>query len=151
MQKRPRYLVATDGSPGGDAAVGQAIELARESGAALSIVYVRHAPLPVLGDPFYQRTLSEELTRGRGIVERAAATAEAAGVTADVDILEGNPARRIVDLARHRDVELIVVGSRGRGAITGTLLGSVSQAVASSARCPVLVVRPRAVSARRAA
>ena len=150
MKKPPRYLVATDGSPAAREAVRQAVELARESGGILSILYVRHAPLPVLGDPFYERTLSEELARGRAIVEAAAATARKAGVATEVDALEGNPARQIVDLALRRGVEMIVLGSRGRGAVAGTLLGSVSKAVVSSAGCPVLVVRPTS-PARRAA
>ena len=150
MDERPRYLVATDASTAGQEAVREAVELAGRSGASLSILYVRHAPLPVLGDPFYQRTLSEELARGRAIVDDAAATAEAAGVAAEVDMLEGDPATRILELARHRDVDMIVLGSRGRGAVAGTLLGSVSKAVVNGAGCPVLVVRPPAPSRRAA-
>lgn len=96
MQTPPRYLVATDGSPGGRDAVRQAVVLARESGAILSILYVRHAP-------------------------------------------------------RHRRVDMIIVGSRGRGAVVGTLLGSVSKAVVNGAACPVLVVRPPAAAGRLAA
>lgn len=151
MQTPPRYLVATDGSPGGRDAVRQAVVLARESGAILSILYVRHAPLPVFGDPFYQRTLSEELARGRAVVEDAAAAARAAGVATDVDVLEGNPATQIVQLARHRRVDMIIVGSRGRGAVVGTLLGSVSKAVVNGAACPVLVVQAPAAAGRLAA
>jgi nucleotide-binding universal stress UspA family protein len=117
MQKPPRYLVATDGSPAAREAVRQAVELARESGATLSILYVRHAPLPVLGE---------------------------------VDTLEGNPATQIVELARRRRADMIIVGSRGRGAVAGTLLGSVSKAVVNSADCPVLVVRPTAPSRQAA-
>jgi nucleotide-binding universal stress UspA family protein len=150
MQKRPNYLIATDGSPVGREAVREAVELARESGASLSILYVRHAPLPVLGDPFYQRTVSEELARGSAIVDDAAATARAAGVAAEVEMLEGNPATQIVELARRRGVDMIVLGSRGRGAVAGTLLGSVSQAVVNRADCPVLVVRPAAATRRAA-
>jgi nucleotide-binding universal stress UspA family protein len=150
MQKPPRYLVATDGSPAAREAVRQAVELARESGATLSILYVRHAPLPVLGDPFYERTLSEELARGRAIVEAAAATVRKAGVATEVDTLEGNPATQIVELARRRRADMIIVGSRGRGAVAGTLLGSVSKAVVNSADCPVLVVRPTAPSRQAA-
>src|SRR5436305_12025466 len=104
MQKRARYLVATDGSSGGWAAVREAIELASASHAILSIVYVRGAPAPVLGDPFYQRALSEKLGRARLVVDEAAAEAAAAGAMTEIDVLEGTPAERIVELARSRDV-----------------------------------------------
>ena len=58
-------------------------------------------------------------------------------------MLEGDPARRIVELARLRDVDLIVVGSRGLGAFAGTLLGSVSHDVDHADR-PVLVAARKA-------
>jgi nucleotide-binding universal stress UspA family protein len=71
-------------------------------------------------------------------------------VATEVDTLEGNPATQIVELARRRRADMIIVGSRGRGAVAGTLLGSVSKAVVNSADCPVLVVRPTAPSRQAA-
>ncbi len=56
----------------------------------------------------------------------------------------------IVELARSRDVDVIVVGSRGLGAVAGTLLGSVSRAVVHDADRPVLVVPHAAVPAQLA-
>jgi nucleotide-binding universal stress UspA family protein len=47
-----KILVATDGSERGRHALDEALGLAQASGAAVTIVYVRHAPLPLLGDPF---------------------------------------------------------------------------------------------------
>ena len=151
MQKRQTYLVATDGSEGSNAALAEATWLAERSGASLSLVYVREAPLPVVGEPYYQRALSAELRRGREVLDSAAATAEAAGIRTQIDLLEGRPSERIVELARNRDVDLIVVGSRGRGAIGAALLGSVSESVLHHADRPVLIVRPSAEAVRRAA
>jgi nucleotide-binding universal stress UspA family protein len=151
MQKRQTYLVATDGSEGSNAALAEATRLAERSGASLSLVYVREAPLPVVGEPYYQRALSAELRRGREVLDSAAATAEAAGIRTQIDLLEGRPSERIVELARNRDVDLIVVGSRGRGAIGAALLGSVSESVLHHADRPVLIVRPSAEAVRRAA
>jgi len=54
-------------------------------------------------------------------------------------VLRGHPAQRLLDLADH--AQLIVVGSRGFGSVTGTLLGSTSRAVMTYALCPVLVAR----------
>ena len=56
-----QILVATDGSENGRNALDEAVELAAAAGAKLTVVYVRHAPLPVLGEPVYQRSLSADL------------------------------------------------------------------------------------------
>ncbi len=65
------------------------------------------------------------------------------GLEAEYQILVGNTAEEITKLARDRDVDLIVLGSRGLGAVRGVLLGSVSHAVVTHAACPVLVVKER--------
>jgi nucleotide-binding universal stress UspA family protein len=138
-----RILVATDGSPSGDVAVDQAIDLAGPARAVLTILSVRHAPLPILGDPFYQRALSAELRRADAIVAAAQAKAQEAGVEAEGEVLDGDPRDRIAELARSRDVDLIVVGCRGRTQVVGTVLGSVSRAVVHCADRPVLVAGER--------
>jgi nucleotide-binding universal stress UspA family protein len=150
MQQK-EFLIATDGSPGAAVALRQAIALAREADARLIVVYARRAPLPLLGDPYYQRTLSHELEVARTVLAEGARMAADAGIEVETEILEGNAADRIVELARLRDVDLIVVGSRGRGAVTGALLGSVSESIVHKADRPVLVVKPCAAVARRAA
>ena len=149
--RKKQFLVATDGSPGSVAALRQAISLARNADAKLTVAYARRAPLPVLGDPYYQRALSHELDVARGVVAEAARVAAGAGVEVETEILEGNAADRIVELARSRRCDLIIVGSRGRGAVTGALLGSVSESIVYKADRPVLVVKPCAAVARRAA
>ena len=145
-----KILVATDGSENGRHALDEALELAQAGGASVTILYVRASPLPVLGDPFYQRALTTELRRANETVTVAAAVAHSMGVEAETEVLEGDPAGRIVELARLRDVDLIVVGSRGLGPIAGTLLGSVSREVLQHADRPVLVATRR-VARRRAA
>jgi nucleotide-binding universal stress UspA family protein len=61
--------------------------------------------------------------------------------------LVGLPAERLADLADEEEAELIVVGSRGRGAFKAALLGSVSTSLVGVARCPVLIVPPGATGA----
>lgn len=143
-------LVATDGSENADFAVQQALDLARASGAKLVVTYIRRAPLPVLGEPVYQRSLSRELRRAQESTTVAAACARKAGVDAEVEILEGHAADRILELARSRDVDLVVVGSRGLGTVAGALLGSVSREVVHHADRPVLVATRRAARRRAA-
>jgi hypothetical protein len=53
---------------------------------------------------------------------------------------QGEPHKRIVELAREKDSDLIVMGARGLGFIKGMLIGSVTDAVVKSAPCPVLVI-----------
>jgi nucleotide-binding universal stress UspA family protein len=138
-----RIVIATDGSDNAWAAVEDGIELASEVGAEVTFVTVRHG-VPLLGDPWYQRHLTDQLARARDALDRARAEAERRGITCDAEILEGDPATCIADAARYRNADLIVVGSRGHGALTSALIGSVSRALMSRSPVPVMIVRERA-------
>jgi nucleotide-binding universal stress UspA family protein len=150
VSKMKRILTATDGSAGGREAVEQGLALARTTGAVATIVCVRKPPPSILGDTRYQCVLTETIARARYAVQQAEARAHELGVETEPQILEGDAATQIVELAGLRDVDLIVVGSRALGSIAGTLLGSVSQAVVHAADRPVLVVTER-LGAQRAA
>lgn len=64
------------------------------------------------------------------------------GVDVTGQVVENSPASALLDAAT--DADLLIVGSRGHGGFTGLLLGSVSAQVIHHARCPVLIVRPKA-------
>jgi nucleotide-binding universal stress UspA family protein len=55
--------------------------------------------------------------------------------------LTGDPAEKIIALAKDLHPDLVAIGSRGHGRLAGLLLGSVAQKVLAHAACPVLVVR----------
>jgi nucleotide-binding universal stress UspA family protein len=136
-------MIAIDGSTGSKAVVREGLALAHQTGADVTFVAVRATPLPVLGDPYYQRKVSENLAELRPAIVAAVHEADELDIVAEYEILEGNPVEEIVRLARLRDADMIVIGSRARGAVTSAVLGSVSQGVIRSADRPVLVVTPR--------
>jgi nucleotide-binding universal stress UspA family protein len=138
-----RIMIATDGSEGAWAAVEEGVELASEVGADVTFVTVRH-DVPLLGDPLYQHHLTAQLERARSALDRAERHAERMGVTAESEILEGIAAECIADSAWVRGADLVVVGSRGRGALTSALIGSVSRSLIERCRVPVMVVGRRA-------
>jgi nucleotide-binding universal stress UspA family protein len=141
LDKIDRILIATDGSPGSMAAVEEGVRLAKALGAGVTFVAVAHAPLPLLGDPYYQQALIENLAVMRTALATAIPYAEERHVQSETELLEGTPAKAILELARSRDVDLIVVGSRGLGAVKGALLSSVSSEIVHHADRPVLVAQ----------
>jgi nucleotide-binding universal stress UspA family protein len=132
-------VIATDGSESAERAVVAGARVARTLGTRAVLVYVRPAIGP-LGEPYYQERLSEQMAYARAALDRAQALARQEECDADAEILEGNPPDQIVELARVRNAHLIVVGSRGLGAVAGALLGSVSSAVIHRTDRPVLLV-----------
>ena len=118
-----RIVIGTDGSPDAGAAVDDAVELAQSLGASVTFVYARINPSPLLGEPYYQRELDAEITHSREVVEDAIARAAAAGVDADYEILDGTPADAVNGVAETHDADLIVVGSRGLGAMQSAIFG----------------------------
>ena len=133
-------VIATDGSHASQLAVHRGLELARETGAAVTVVTARE-PISFIGAPYDQRELSRQLARARAALDFARAEAVAIGVEASCEILEGEPADEILRVAADREADLVVLGSRGLGAIRSALLGSVSRAVVSGTDRPVLVVK----------
>jgi nucleotide-binding universal stress UspA family protein len=62
-------------------------------------------------------------------------------VELDTELLEGRPSQTIIELAENDGYDLIVIGSRGLGGITGWILGSTSRRVVESCTKPVLVIK----------
>ena len=135
-----RVVVGYDGSAGARLAMDIAAEEARRRDATLTVVHVWHGdPLTVL--PSAIGPLADDMRRAAE-EELAGGTAELQldGVRLELLTLEGNAPRRLEEVAREAD--LLVVGSRGQGALASTLLGSVSLHCVLHAPCPVLVVPP---------
>ncbi|HEY7693471.1 MAG TPA: universal stress protein [Gaiellaceae bacterium] len=144
-----RILIATDGSDRAQAAVEEGVALARSVGAAVTFVTVRHAAGELFGDPLYQERLTGQLRHAREAIGRAEAVAEQMEVESEAEILEGDPVECIVRVARAWNADLVVVGSRGHGAVTSALIGSVSHGLVTRSTVPVLVVPASVRSAAR--
>jgi nucleotide-binding universal stress UspA family protein len=144
-----RILIATDGSPASTEAVEFGLELADEHEA--DVIFVNVVPeLDVIPAGGFGTTgaLSHQFDEhDHEPLEEAAAAAAAHGVYATTRLLAGDVADEIVAFADSHAVDLLVVGSRGLGALTSALLGSVSRGVLRDSRRPVLVVRGLAADA----
>lgn len=136
-------LIATDGSPEAHEAVDYGLELAgREGASAVLLQVIPPVDWTQLDRGAVIRPIPEEIAMRRTFaLEEAVRLAAKHHVPVTSEILAGDPADEIVAYADNHDVDLIVVGSRGRGTVATALLGSVSQAVLHEARRPVLVVR----------
>jgi nucleotide-binding universal stress UspA family protein len=141
-----KVLVATDGSASAAEAVRFGIELAAEHEAEVIFVHVVPevdvVPVAVFGmtGAFPHEPSPED----RALLDDAAALAAEHGVVCTTALLKGDTVEEIVAFADSHDVDLIVVGTRGHGAIAGALLGSVSRGILRETKRPVLVVRPAA-------
>jgi nucleotide-binding universal stress UspA family protein len=143
-----RIVVGTDGSETAGEAVRQAVDLAKLSGAQLSIVSayapvssrrVQGEQLEAPADVQYEIGPREDVNL---VLEAAASSARKEGV-AEVQIhpVEADPAEAILNVAEKIDADLIVVGNKGMTGARRYLLGSVPNNVSHNAPCSVVIVR----------
>jgi nucleotide-binding universal stress UspA family protein len=125
-------LFPTDFSPASEAAGRIAREMAIQAGARLHVLHV----VPPVTDPSLP---AEHLARaGRSLAD---------GLRVETVLLSGWAGRNIVDYAREKRIDLIVVGTHGRTGITHAILGSVAETVVRLAPCLVLTVPASVLSA----
>ena len=137
-------LVPVDGSEGASRAARFAGQLARDTGAELTLLYVYDAPAAtMLG---FRAESDADVDKRRTAVSRKSfdMAREAIGsgpieIATHVEI--GHPAQQIVTHAEAIDADVVVMGSRGLSPIQSMMLGSVSEYVVRHASCPVTIVR----------
>lgn len=111
---RGPILAGIDGTASGEVAAQNAIAWAKRLDASVVFVYVRRPPMSALGEPFYGRRVEAETLTARSALAPALEAAEAAGVTASAEIIDGRPAQRLVELAHLRQARLLMTGPRTR-------------------------------------
>ncbi|XVV16623.1 universal stress protein [Actinoplanes sp. CA-131856] len=136
-------VVGVDGSPGSRKALTWAAAEAADHGADLVVVNVwEHTLLPPAGSVSVSERYVPEPTQ-RTSDDLVQVIREELGdeppVLVRPHVKQGRPAKVLIDESATAD--LLVVGHRGHGGFAGLVLGSVSQHVASYAKCPVTVVR----------
>lgn len=142
-------LVPTDGSRLSDKAVREAVMLAKAGNAKLLLFHVV-APyqMPVYSEGVTmppvprERATKSSARRATRILAAAGKRAQSAGVPVrKAWAISGSPHDAIVEIAKKRKCDLIVMASHGRRGLSRLLLGSETQAVLSRVNVPVLVVR----------
>jgi universal stress protein A len=147
-------LVPIDFSPVTRSVVAWAASLARDRGANLILLHVQepsadalvgemYLPLPIVENPVLREALAKVQPDDQSVRH-------------EHQLLIGAPPDQILKLAADRKVELIVMGSHGRGWLGRLLMGSVAEHVMRHAPCPVLVIKephgaPSEAVARQAA
>ncbi|HWK25026.1 MAG TPA: universal stress protein [Solirubrobacter sp.] len=134
-------LVAVDGSPDADAALRHAAELARDQRARLTLVTaIPQLPATAMLASGAAPPRTEVIRHYSEMLRVATATLpEDVGVT--TLLVEGPPARALIERAKSGAFDLIVMGSHGHGRLHQSLLGCVSQKVLSCSPVPVLLIR----------
>jgi len=138
---------ATDGSEAADRALAHAKTLAAEAGGTMTVVYCEEFTLPGKGGGSLPVHANEPDIQEK--IERQVAELSSNGTKATLQMTRskvGGAAHAIAEIAAQEHSDVIVVGTRGRTALTGLLLGGVTQRLLHIAPCPVLAVPPEHTS-----
>ncbi len=141
MLRYRHVLVAFDASSEAQLALAHAVAMAQVYRAKVALVAVVPPP-PLLSwqAPGGMRGIHEAEQEELEKALREAADGVPDDLSVTTQLLDGDPARELLRLARDGDFDVIVMGSRGRGRVTAALLGSVSNRVMHDAGVPVIVI-----------
>jgi nucleotide-binding universal stress UspA family protein len=127
MKNKMKILVGIDGSEHSKWALIEAINVAKKFSGFIKVITV------------YKQGMDKEAEK---VLEEAEEYLKKEKIDhCSSSILGSNPSRALINVAKHENFDLIVVGSRGLGSAASFLLGSVSRKVVSKSHCDVLVVK----------
>jgi nucleotide-binding universal stress UspA family protein len=136
-----RIIVAVDGSDHSMQAVVYAREIAEKFGAALLIVHAYPHTSDLFGYSEFNKFVSKRKAKGQEIIDRARELLAKSELHISEELLEAPEAEAILAVAESQKADLIVLGSRGLGALGGMVFGSVSRKVGHHAKCAVMMVK----------
>jgi nucleotide-binding universal stress UspA family protein len=90
-----------------------------------------------------QRLFEASLRRGTNVLSETVRRLNSKGIRAKSELLEGDPVAELCALAKEGDFDVILIGHRGIGGLSGLVLGSVAKAMVSKCPCSVLIARSR--------
>ena len=138
--KVKQILVPIDGSKNSLRGLDTAIYLARQCHATITGVYVHHMPAAYSLHPlgFMGTSPSKKVKK---LLESAKTRCAKKGIKFNSKIITGVPGYDIVNFAKKKKVDMIVIGARGLGSVKEVLLGSVSNYVVHKSKIPVVMVK----------
>ena len=138
-----KILVATDASEYSRQALKSALDLARKYHSEVELLFVMYKPLMFDGSLDEEDVIAQNQTERRGelAIQATLEGMDITDVTLIKKILPGKPANVILEEIEKENIDLVIMGSHGYGAIAGSILGSVSQRVLYGAKCSVLIAR----------
>jgi nucleotide-binding universal stress UspA family protein len=135
-----KILVCCDGSKYSESAIRKACSLAKKYHSELTLIHVvdRTRKSDVFAGNEYAQILKKY---AKSTLEKAKKIANEEGFEAKIIIKEGNVANEIIKFSKEAKIDLLVVGSKGLGAVLQFFLGSISSKIANHALCSVLIVK----------
>jgi nucleotide-binding universal stress UspA family protein len=133
-------LVCCDGSKYSEKAIRQACDLAKRYDSKISLIHVVDKTLKsdIIAGSEYTNILRKY---AKETLQKAQKIANEEGVNPKIITKEGNVANEIIKFSKSDKTDLIVVGSKGLGAVLKLLIGSVSSKIASHSLCSVLIIK----------
>jgi nucleotide-binding universal stress UspA family protein len=136
-----KILIANDGSEGAARALSAAIKLAKEQGADLHMISVEELPrFPAsIDEVIEEKTEANHVYEG--VMSRAVAQAQAAGIKLTAHVAVGHPVSSIVEFVQQHGFRLLVIGYMGHSALYNRIIGSTTDRLVDYAPCDVLVIK----------
>ena len=133
-------LLAYDGSDCSKKALVYAGNLAEQYGAELWLIHVFQHTSDLLGYEDFEKLFAKRKSAGQAVLDEVLQKLDKTKLKVRMELREGPEAESILKAAESSQADLIVMGTRGLGAVKGMLVGSVSRKVIHLAACPVMVV-----------